>query len=283
VLSNAAWRARYGSDPAIIGKTIVLRQQRFDVVGVLPRGFALPGLEWVGFYTPLTMASAFDVPDPWNQASPPSLLTIGRLASGATESQARAWFDGWLRQRFPPGSESAPTAVRVEPRGKRIPLDGLALTMVLVIMSISALVLLVACANVTNLWMRAARVCAPGSSRCRSAPACCSWVAAVAFVDQSRRLATPDNHRHYERWSLPSTFRCSAFTSCVAARSPRVRPTRGPRWRWSVKRRRAPLWPGVDPTARSSISFLRRHAQYVARPCASSKSLAVSDFSRTRC
>ena len=151
VLSNAVWLARFGGDPAIVGKTIVLRQQRFDVVGVLPRGFALPGLEMVGFYVPLTMASAFDVPNPWNQASPPSLLAIGRLTSGATESQARAWFDVWLRQRFPPGSESAPAALRVETRGRRIPLDGIVLTMFLLIMAIFALVLLVACANVTNL------------------------------------------------------------------------------------------------------------------------------------
>jgi len=50
VLSNATWRTRYGADPAIIGKTIVLRQQRFDVVGVLPRGFSVPGLEFVGFF-----------------------------------------------------------------------------------------------------------------------------------------------------------------------------------------------------------------------------------------
>jgi predicted permease len=151
VLSNDVWRARYGGDPAIVGKTIVLRQQRFDVVGVLPRGFSLPGQEMVAFYAPLTMASAFDVPNPWKEASPPSLLTFGRLTGGATESQARAWFDVWLHQRFRAGSESTPIAVRVEPRGTRIPLDGVILSMVLLIMSIFALVLLVACANVTNL------------------------------------------------------------------------------------------------------------------------------------
>src|SRR4030095_9340006 len=69
----------------------------------------------------------------------------------ATKSQARAWFDVWLHQRFPPGSEAAPTAIRVDPLGKRIPLDGLVLTMFLLMTSIFALVLLVACANVTNL------------------------------------------------------------------------------------------------------------------------------------
>jgi predicted permease len=151
VLSYGAWQARYGGDPAIVGKTIVLRQRRFDVVGILPRGFSLPGQEIVGFYAPLTMASAFDVSNPWNESSPASLLTFGRLTSSATESQARAWFDVWLHQRFSPGSASAPTALRVEPRGRRVPLDGVVLSMFLLIMSIFALVLLVACANVTNL------------------------------------------------------------------------------------------------------------------------------------
>jgi predicted permease len=151
VLSNATWRTRYGGDPAIVGKTIVLRQERFDVVGVLPRGFSLPGLEFVSFYAPLTMAGTFDVPNPWNDSSPPSLVTFGRLAKGATESQARAWFDVWLHQRFLPGSESTPTAIRVEPRGYRVPLDGVVLTMFLLITAAFALVLLVACANVTNL------------------------------------------------------------------------------------------------------------------------------------
>src|SRR6185503_7144534 len=72
VLSYGAWQARYGGDPAIVGKTIVLRQRRFDVVGILPRGFSLPGQEIVGFYAPLTMASAFDVSNLWNESSPAS-------------------------------------------------------------------------------------------------------------------------------------------------------------------------------------------------------------------
>lgn len=151
VLSNQAWRARYGADPAIVGRTITLGRQRFDVVGVLPRDFVVPRLEGVGFYVPLTMAAAFDVPYPWSDTSAPSLNAIGRLDPDATESQARAWFEVWLRQRFPQGSPSAPTLVRLEPRGTRLPLAGPILALFTMILSALGMVLLVACANVTNL------------------------------------------------------------------------------------------------------------------------------------
>ncbi len=151
VLSNQAWRARYGADPDILGKTIQLGRQRFDVVGVLPRDVVVPGLEGVAFYVPLTMAAAFEVPYPWSDTSAPSLNAIGRLNQEATESQARAWFEVWVRQRFPEGSASAPTLVRVESRGTRLPLAGPILALFTMILAALGMVLLVACANVTNL------------------------------------------------------------------------------------------------------------------------------------
>ena len=43
VLSHAAWRARHGADPAVIGKEIVLGRQRVTVVGVTEPGFGLVG------------------------------------------------------------------------------------------------------------------------------------------------------------------------------------------------------------------------------------------------
>ncbi|HLG59160.1 MAG TPA: ABC transporter permease [Vicinamibacterales bacterium] len=152
VLSHHVWQSRYGADPSIVGKEITLGRQRFDVVGVTD-GAYLPGEEGVGFWAPLTMARAFAVPDPWTDPSAASLIVIGRLREGASESQARAWFDLWLRQRFPADSELAPVAVRVESRATRLPLDGPTLTLFSIIMSAFGLVLLVACANVTNLML----------------------------------------------------------------------------------------------------------------------------------
>jgi predicted permease len=152
VLSEWAWRSRFGADPAIVGKTIPLGRQSFEVVGVIRRGMVLGGQQSLGFWAPLTMARAFEVADPWTDSNV-SLSVIGRLRGGVSESQAHAWFDLWLRQRFPPESEFAPVTAHVDSRSRLIPLTTGTLTMLSVILSAFGLVLLVACANVTNLML----------------------------------------------------------------------------------------------------------------------------------
>jgi predicted permease len=42
VISHRLWRERFGSDPAIIGKTIALNGPLFTVAGVMPQGFQYP-------------------------------------------------------------------------------------------------------------------------------------------------------------------------------------------------------------------------------------------------
>jgi predicted permease len=42
VLSHGMWTRRYGADPAVIGRTIRLNDQPFEIVGVLAEGFSLP-------------------------------------------------------------------------------------------------------------------------------------------------------------------------------------------------------------------------------------------------
>lgn len=151
VLSHVVWRTQFGADPAIVGKTVTLGRGRFDVVGVLPPRFGLPGTETMGFYAPITMAAAFGVPEPWTEPDRPAFTVVGRLRADADATQAHTWFGAWLRQRFPAGSPSAPTNERVESRATRIPLTGSTVTLLTLLVSAFGLVLLVACANVTNL------------------------------------------------------------------------------------------------------------------------------------
>jgi predicted permease len=153
VLSEYTWRARFGADPGIVGKQIELGRQSFEVVGVIRQSMMLPGQSAVGFYAPLTMARAFEVADPWVDPNAPALFVMGRLQSDTTREQARAWLEVVLRQRYPSGSESEPVAVRLLSLARIIPLTGGTWTMFMVIMTAFGLVLLVACANVTNLML----------------------------------------------------------------------------------------------------------------------------------
>jgi len=153
VLAEYTWRSRFGADPGIVGKQIQLGRQSFEVVGVIRPGMMLPTQSAVGFYAPLTMARGFEVTDPWADPNTATLSVIGRLRGDTTREQARAWLEVWLRQRYPSGSGSEPVAVRLASLARILPLTGGTWAMFAVIMTAFGLVLLVACANVTNLML----------------------------------------------------------------------------------------------------------------------------------
>ena len=152
VLSDTAWRSHFQADPAIVGKEIVLSGSRLVVLGVTRAGATLPGDESVAFWAPLAMRAAFGAPDPAT-AGGRSLFVVGRRRPDVAADQVRAWFDAWVRQRFPVGSELAPIRTRADSLGTRIPLTRVTLTLFGLLTSTFGLVLLIACANVTNMLL----------------------------------------------------------------------------------------------------------------------------------
>ncbi|SDD63116.1 ABC transporter permease [Aquimonas voraii] len=45
ILSEAEWRARYGADPTVLGRTLLINEVRREIVGVMPARFAFPSAE----------------------------------------------------------------------------------------------------------------------------------------------------------------------------------------------------------------------------------------------
>jgi len=119
-----------------------------------------------------------------------SLVVVGRLQQGVTAASVRAWLDVWLRQRFPPPSDAAPVAVHLDSLATRIPLDGATLTLLVLIMSAFGLVLLVACANITNLMLARALTREPEIA-VRLALGATRWRVARQLVVESLVLAVP--------------------------------------------------------------------------------------------
>ena len=150
VLSDGLWRSRYGADPGVIGRTIVLSGQPYTVIGVAPPGFTYPfePVAWLPLEYGLGRSA---------ERSSHSYDVVGRLAAGVTLEQARADLARVARelQREYP-VDNAGRSVEVVP----LAADTVkAARPVLLLLGGAALfVLLIACANVANLFLARAAV-----------------------------------------------------------------------------------------------------------------------------
>ena len=93
LLSHTLWQNQYGSDPAIVGKTIHLDETAYTVIGVMPVSFrfpldAAPPSERANLWLP--MAFAPDVLNPDNRTMEFGVGLIGRLKPGVTSQQAQS-------------------------------------------------------------------------------------------------------------------------------------------------------------------------------------------------
>ena len=145
VLSDGAWRRRFGEDPSIVGKTIVLNGTAHEVVGVMPPGFAFP--------EPTT---EFWLSYPASVAQRPrgsfSFSVVGRLKPGVTVEQARAELStiaARLESQYP--ETNAKLGVTIVPLHENTVGD--VRPALLMLMGAVGFVLLIACANIANLLL----------------------------------------------------------------------------------------------------------------------------------
>jgi putative ABC transport system permease protein len=80
VLAHGLWRRRFGGDPLVVGRTLLLERQPVRVVGVMPPGFAMPGPD-----VQLFMPWGFSGEEPRDQHY---VSAVARLAGGATLTEA---------------------------------------------------------------------------------------------------------------------------------------------------------------------------------------------------
>jgi len=155
ILGHALWQSRFGSDSAIIGRSLTLDNQKHTVVGVMPSGFQFP----VGFgYLGKVLNDPIDLYVPLAATGKElgrghySFFAMGRLKPGITIDQARAemtTIEGRLEQQYPdtntgigiklvPTQEQTVKAIRPA---------------LLVLLGAVAFLLLIACANIANLML----------------------------------------------------------------------------------------------------------------------------------
>ena len=152
VLSYAAWQRRFGSDSAIVGRTVQLNQQSYQVIGVMGPDFAWPnGAElWVPIGLP--SAQYFDSNQRYNEY----LFSAARLRENATLAQANAYLGMQAARQIL--SEGASSYGQVAGWGMFcVPLiDFVAGDLrkpLLILLAAVATVLLIACANIAGLQL----------------------------------------------------------------------------------------------------------------------------------
>jgi predicted permease len=155
VLSYRAWQSRFGGDPDIVGRKILLRGYPFDVVGVAPEGFAGLGSRPSEFWAPLSVAARFeDGPDLFGSEQPRLLSIVGRLKPGFSVRQAQAGLTLWARRctAVAPDAGKAMQA-RLLSRATYKPFNPKSALVFFPILLAFSLVLLMACANVANMML----------------------------------------------------------------------------------------------------------------------------------
>ncbi len=154
MLGYGYWQRRFGGSPSVIGRTIRVDERSWEIVGVMPRGFRV-------------VTADFDLLRPLRFSRTNLALAgfgyrgIARLKPGVTIAQANSdltrmlpiWMDSWSNG---PGTDSHfYERWRITPaiRLLKTEVTGNIGNVLWVVMGTIALVMLMACANVTNLML----------------------------------------------------------------------------------------------------------------------------------
>ena len=149
LLSDELWKARFGSDPSVVGRPIQLDGLPWVVIGVLPAGFSFFS-EPVDLYTPIGLNGA--EPSWLERGNHSRMRVLARLAPGARLESARAELAGIMRrlETAHPRTNSGLQAP-VEPLTQA--LFGEFRATLWILLAAVGLVLLIACANVAHLLL----------------------------------------------------------------------------------------------------------------------------------
>jgi predicted permease len=154
LISHAYWQRKFGSDPAIVGKSVTVDGKPREIIGVLPAGF-----RFLDRNPQLVLPFRFNRPD--LHAANFSYRGVARLKPGTTIAQANADVARLIPvipDRFPmPAGFTRKMFedVKMGPNVRPLAVDvvGDIGRVLWVLLGTVGLVLLIACANVANLFL----------------------------------------------------------------------------------------------------------------------------------
>jgi predicted permease len=160
VIGYSLWVSRFGGDPDILGKKIVLNTHEVTVVGVANEGFAGTNVGWnLQLWVPVMMADTLFARYPLleNRGSHNIIFMIGRLKPGVTVEQAETSLDALMAQleeEYPDTNVGKSVGLWSEREAGLHPmLRGAFLSFFGLMFLVVGFILLLACINVAGLLL----------------------------------------------------------------------------------------------------------------------------------
>jgi predicted permease len=157
VVSYESWQRRFGGDPDLVGKDVLLNNHQFKVIGIAPENFKGTELVYTPeIWLPASMMGWVEPGADWlDDRNTRNFFAIGRLKPGVDMRQAEASLNLLalqLAKEYPDTNEGQ--TVKVVPPGFILPeLRGAVVSFTWVLMAAVALVLLVTCTNLAGLML----------------------------------------------------------------------------------------------------------------------------------
>ena len=160
ILSHALWSRHFGGNDDVVGQRIQLGSRSFEVIGVMPARFSFPGESevWIPMTVPTTFAS-FEPFRGWLPSSVIARVAPGVSVEGASRQLAARWKQLRSGSQLSEGQRENLDEIigEIDQKGAATPLQqqlvGDRRAALLVLLGATGLLLLIACANVTNLLL----------------------------------------------------------------------------------------------------------------------------------
>jgi predicted permease len=152
VLSDAFWRRRFGADPNLVGRTLPINGEPYEVLGVMPAGFSYPvgALQPAELWVPWVPTANERVRGRMRSIY---LQSIARLNPGVSIDQARAQMNqvaATIEQANP--ETNAGHTIGIRPLRDHF-VGASTKSWLVMLLAAVGIVLLIACANVASLWL----------------------------------------------------------------------------------------------------------------------------------
>ena len=144
LLSHKAWQSKFGGDPGIVGRTLILNHQPTTVVGVMPPRFSFGGAD---LWLPATLFRGQSADQQWR------LCVIGHLKPGVTMEQVHADMAILTKRLTAVYPNDHPQSVTFEAELIVHSIVKYFQSTYYILMAAVGLLLLIACVNVANLLL----------------------------------------------------------------------------------------------------------------------------------